>query len=209
MVIFSQLRLSDDGKRLYINCHINKADYFKKDYIKSVTVMSSDEVLETNPNNPSSHYLYKQTYKDEDKVREVNFVLTAANFSKTWLKSKGEEEAVKNNFKESDMSRTLFFVYVECAGLIEECTPCGLSGNYTLGVTFDEKLLYQRVMGYTKALADDCNIPTGFIDFILLWNAFKASIETEHYVPAIKYWKMLFGEGNIGNIIYKGCGCHG
>lgn len=28
MVIFDQLRISDDGKRMYINAHVNKADYF-------------------------------------------------------------------------------------------------------------------------------------------------------------------------------------
>ena len=29
MILFDQLRISDDGQRLYINAHVNKADYFK------------------------------------------------------------------------------------------------------------------------------------------------------------------------------------
>ena len=80
-------------------------------------------------------------------------------------------------------------------------------------------------MDYTKDLADDCTIPTGFTDFILLWNAFKASVETEHYGPAIKYYNMLFGNpdervtrdgshspfggGSANNRRTKPCGCHG
>jgi hypothetical protein len=92
-------------------------------------------------------------------------------------------------------------------------------GKYVLGVTFDENLLYQRVMQYTKSLADNCKIPVAFMDFILLWNAFKASVETEHYIPAIKYYNMLFGKDADGNpygaydktsgVISKPCGCHG
>ena len=77
-------------------------------------------------------------------------------------------------------------------------------------LTFDENILYQRVMDYTKQLADDCNMPNGFIDFILRWNAFKASVETEHYIPAIKFYKMLFDDySGTGRGTFKPCGCHG
>ena len=92
------------------------------------------------------------------------------------------------------------------------CPPCRLDELTTLGVTFDEALLHQKVLGYTNELIQDCQVPQGFTDFILLWNAFNSAIETEHYIPAIKYWNMLFDStidsgGYIGN---KGnCGCHG
>jgi hypothetical protein len=64
-------------------------------------------------------------------------------------------------------------------------------------------------MDFTKSLADECKIPVGFADFILLWNAFKAAVETEHYISAVKYWKMLFDKNisSYGN--NKPCGCHG
>lgn len=65
-------------------------------------------------------------------------------------------------------------------------------------------------MDYIKQLSDNCTVPREFIDFILLWNGFKASIETEHYVPALKYWQMLFNNPKfINGITTKGCGCHG
>ena len=77
--------------------------------------------------------------------------------------------------------------------------------------TIDYALLYQQVMDYTKDLADDCQIPQGFIDFILRWNAFKAAVETEHYIPAIKFWKMLFENQGGKTLAHstKPCGCHG
>ena len=70
-------------------------------------------------------------------------------------------------------------------------------------------------MDFTRELAEDCMIPQGFTDFILLWNAFKASIETEHFIPAIEYFNMLFGNtvggrGINGSIdSRRKCGCHG
>lgn len=204
MIIIDQLRISDDGKRMYINVHVNKASYFDDIYIDSITIMTSDKVSETSPGIPTSEYIY--TKKIDGNEKELSLVLTAADFAKTW---KSNPKAMA--FKQSDMSRTLFFVYVKCKGVPDACTPCTLDEEVTLGVTFDENVLHQRVMDYTKGLLDDCNVPVGFIDFILLWNAFKASIETEHYIAAIKFFNMLFGKvmdtGHKG--IIKGCGCHG
>ena len=192
MLIFDQLRLSDDATKLYINVHVNKADYFKDIYLDNIKIMTADKVSETNPEVPTEDCIFTHTFGDN--VKEAALVLTVNDFP---------------TLKQSDMSRTLFFVYVKCKGTVRAYVPCRLDELTTLGVTFDEKLLYQRVMDYTKSLADDCKIPVGFTDFILLWNAFKASIETEHYIPAIKFWNQLFDVGITGNITYKGCGCHG
>lgn len=200
-VIFDQLRLSDDGRRLLINAHVNKARYFDGIYIKSVRIMSADRVSETNPNAPTRDWLYRKNF--DENTRSIDLVLTANDFMRSW-----EKDADRIAFKEADMPNTLFFVYVECIGTPSIDTPCRLDELITVGVTFDEKLLYQRVMNYVKNLSDDCKVPVGFIDLILLWNAFKASIETEHFIPAIKFWNMLFGSWNRGNMI-KGCGCHG
>jgi hypothetical protein len=195
-VIFDQLRISDDGKRMYIDLHVNKADYFKDIYLESITIVPADKVSETSPHVPSSDYVYKKTF--DAGLKEAGLVLQPVDFNEHYAKT--------------DFSHDLFFVYVKVYGTPNPCTPCGLDEEITLGVTFDEGMLYQRVMGFTKSLADDCSVPTGFTDFILLWNVFKASVETEHYIPAVKYYNMLFD--NNGNStpsygITKGCGCHG
>lgn len=203
MIIFDQLRLSDDAQRMYVNVHVNTADYFDKTYLDRIVIMTADKVLEAttadlypadSDGNPIDCIYTKQF---EDDTKEAALVLTVNDFT---------------GLKTTDMSKTLFFVYVKCKGTVGEGVPCRLDELTTLGVTFDEKLLYQRVMDYTKALADDCKVPVGFTDFILLWNAFKASIETEHYVPAIKYWQMLFEDSLYNAQTYTmkgGCGCHG
>lgn len=200
MLIFDQLRISDDGSRLYINIHVNEASYFNNVYLDSITIMTGDKVSSTNPEMPTSDYIYHKDF--EGDLKKAALVLEASDFLKTW------ESSVKDMIcHKEDISRTLFFVYVKCRGPVSECTPCRLDEEVTVGVTFDEEVLYQRVMDYTRELSRDCSIPKNFIDFILLWNAFKASIETEHYVPAIKFYKMLFD--TVGHrSITKGCGCH-
>jgi hypothetical protein len=195
MVIFDQLRISDDGKKMYINLHVNSASYFENIYLDKITIMTANQVSEVAPELVANDYIYQLTIDGEQK--ELDLVITPNECTKL--------------FKKGDFSSDLFFVYVKVKGTPDPCTPCSLDEEISLGVTFDENLLYQQVMQFTKSLADDCKIPVGFTDFILKWNAFKASVETEHYIPAINYYQQLFDvQGNI-NIkgTSKPCGCHG
>ena len=192
MIIFDQLRISDDGKRLYINLHVNKADYFDNIFLDSITIMTADKVSETNPDIPTEDYIYKKEF--EGKLKEVDLVLTSNNFNEAYSKA--------------DLTSDLFFVYVKIKGVPAPCTPCRLDEEITLGVTFDETMLYQKVMQFTRELNQDCEIPQNLFDLILLWYGFKAAIETEHYTVAIDFWKRLFGGKNT-TVTSKGCGCHG
>ena len=203
MVIFDQLRISDDGKEMYIDVHVNQADYFDNIYLDSIIIMTGDKVSETCPVCPTSDYIYRKDFEGNEK--SASLVLTATDFIRSW-----EKETKKMLFKSGDFSKTLFFVYVKVKGTPSECIPCFLDKETTVGVTFDVNMLYQRVMGFTKQLADECAVPKGFVDFILLWNALKSSIETEHYVSAIKFFDLLFnGAGGTSVPVGRGCGCHG
>lgn len=204
MIIFDQLRISDDGKRMYINAHVNKADYFKDIYIDSIVIQTADRVSETDPGLPTSDYVYIK--KAEENAKELNLVLEASDLSRSW-----ESDPNAIAFGRGDMSKTLFFVYIKCKGTPGSCTPCRLDEETTLGVVFDENVLHQRVMDYTKELVADCSVPSAFIDFILLWNAFKSAIETEHYIPAIKFYNMMFDEvgKSCQSRTIKTCRCNG
>ncbi len=195
MLLFDQLRISDDGKRMYINIHVNFATYFDNIMLDSITICTADQVSETNPNAPSQDYIYKKVYTEDLQVD--NIVLTPQDMNE--------------NFTKNSFSSDLFFVYVKCEGTPDQCTPCTLDEEITLGVTFDESIFYQKVMQLTKQLADECKVSKDFIDMILLWNGFKAAVETEHYIPAIDFWKKLFfgHHGVLGLSNSKPCGCHG
>ena len=193
MIIFEQLRISDDGQRMYINAHVNGAEYFEGTTIDRLCICLGSDILESDSIDPGSNFnIYTKSY--DPSTKEINEVITIDDPNLYY--------GSKTTFKD------LFFVYVHCVGVPDEGKCFTAVEDNVLGVTFDENLLYQRVMGYTKSLADSCDIPVGFTDFILLWNAFKAAIETEHYIPAVKFYNMLF-DSTSQAVDYKPCGCHG
>ena len=220
MIIFDQLRISDDGKQLYINIHVNTAEYFNGVKIDSVLVTLAKQADEASFCMPEDFIYCQDNINSEyfDMVLDKS-VLDAAAMN--WDRETGDPDDTSlpyasMSFNGTDFSHDLFFVFVKCnvRNATNECLemlPCALQANPMLGVTFDENMLHQKVMDYTKQLAKDCTVPMGFTDFILQWNAFKASVETEHYKPAIKFFNMLFDESNginsTGNS--KVCGCHG
>lgn len=222
MVLFDQLRISEDGKKLYINLHVNTADYFDNIYLDSLTIMTADKVLEaTDAGSPTSDYIYKKTFSGEVKTADI--VLTVADFSEALLNTNtngtpknSSKPTALVSFDHPDFTQDLFFVYVKVKGIPDECTPCSLDKEITVGVTFDTSLFYQLVMNYTRQLASDCTIPQGFTDLILLWNAFKAAVDTEHWIPAINFYNQIFGNGGMkvvgnvdatGSVKVRGCGC--
>jgi hypothetical protein len=177
---------------MYINAHVNNASYFDDIYIDKITIMTEDKVSEMAPEMFTDDYIYQQTIEGNQK--ELALVLTSSDFNEKFAKS-----ALTDN---------LFFVYITCKGTPDPSTPCRLDELTTLGVTFDDTLLYQKIMNQTRGLANECEIPQELLDMILLWNGFKAAIETEHYIQAIDFWKKLFKSSNsIGT--YNRCGCHG
>ena len=227
MIIFDQLRIADDGKALYVDIHVNKSAYFDSVYLDSITIATADKVWESSFCVPASDFIYQYTVMDEEKeihLRIDKGVLDEA-FNNTDSSGQVKDMTIPIAaipFNKSNFSDDLFFVFVKVKGTPDACVPCCMAKEVTVGATFDSNLLYQRVLGYTRELAQDCTIPQGFTDFILLWNAFKAAVETEHFVPAYKYYNMLFGKdmegepyGPYGSGVTVhhgkkgGCGCHG
>jgi hypothetical protein len=194
MVIIQQFRISDDGLRMYINLKVNDASYFKDRYITKITIMTGDKVTEaTDSASPTHDFIYQEEFNPEDNLRKLDLVLTPAEMNE--------------NFTKSNFSTDLFFLFVECGGYIDGNVPCRFDEAVNTAVTFDEGLLYQKVMALTKELADTCNVSANLVDFILLYNALKASIETEHWVQAVQFYNRLVG--SVKGITVKGCGCHG
>ena len=203
MVIFDQLRISDNGSRMYIDVHVNAAKPFSNVYLDKIVIMTADKVSETAPEVPLkdgdgkyTDYIYYAEFNDG--LKEASLVLTPNDFN--------------IGFTKANLSNDLFFVYIKCKrnGVPSDCCiPCRLDEETTLGITFDEKLLHQKVMGYTKDLVQDCSVPHAFIDFILRWNAFKSSVETEHWIQALKFYKLLFDDNGGSFKGIKRCGCHG
>lgn len=190
-VVIDQLRVSDDGKSLFLDAHVNKASYFSNLTIAKVTICTEDQVSETDPLSYGSEFIYQSEFSD---TRSINLVLNANSFNEY--------------FTATDLSHNLFFVYIECTGTPASDTPCRLDEMVNLAVTFDYNIVFNQAMNFTKQLSDKCKIPHEFLDFILNYEFFKIAIETEHYVPAITAWKRLAGLAS-NTVTSKRCSCYG
>lgn len=142
-------------------------------------------------------HFYYMPYSDGNvgEEKEIHLVLGINDFNE--------------KFKANNLTENMFFVYITTKGTPSEDTPCRLDERTTLAVTFDYGIIFNRAMQYTREIANSCNIPMGFIDFILHYEALKLAIETEHYIPAIEHFKWLRNYSTDTSITTKDCGCHG
>lgn len=175
----------------------NKTLYFylfKQNEDKTYTAIT----LQSTDNFEFLHFIYMlYGIKSEALTKEVHLVLNVASFNE--------------NYKDSNLSNHMFFVFIKAAGIPAANTPCRLDEATTVGVTFDYNLIYQNALCFTRELSQDCSIPNGFIDFILNYAALKLAIETEHYTKAIDHFKWLLNNGcngAVGTKSTKPCGCH-
>lgn len=190
MVIFDILELSNDSKTLFIKAHINESTLYKGRHITDIYIVEGKNVLE---NSISSTVLEHKHY--DSLVTSVN-------------------EAIFNPQFQSNILFVYIVYEIDVLSKCEECIPCGLSHGtipggpkeYNIGVTFDTSLLYNSGLNYLKELGDTCNVPQGFIDFILHWEGFKIAIESEHYLEAVKLFNKLSKKSITSS---TNCRCYG
>lgn len=116
---------------------------------------------------------------------------------------------IDKNEINADLSKDMLYVYFHVTGTPSSDTPCRLDETYTLGVTFNEVAIYNRMMGYTKEIMNTCEVPKGFIDMILQLEAIKTSIETENYASANKFYNRLMNTKSSKGTSNINCGCYG
>ena len=198
MIVFDQVRISDDGKVFYLDAHVKNSASFNDVYITKLAVMRDTEMSETNATEfPESSYAYFEGWDIGEELKEVHRVITLNDLNPLLTPT------IK------DLSHNLFFVYIECEGTPSFDTPCNSYNNPSIAAAYDTRRIYSIGMNYVRELSVDCTIPSGFIDFILNNEALKFAIGTGHYIPAKQYFNNVMGysRGNVGTI--KNCGCHG
>lgn len=102
-------------------------------------------------------------------------------------------------------SKSSMFIITPIVDELPTEGPCG-SDIVDKAVIYDKQIILDKGLAFLKELGDTCNIPRGFIDFILRHKAMDMAIETCNYELAIKYWNMFMT--NTGTTI-TGCGCYG
>lgn len=198
MVKFDELRISDNGENLIIECHIENYDVYSEMYINTI---------------------YLEYYKNRGTVGvpSEKALLVFENQNATPSDVRAVRVRVPLTDLPSDMGVTsfeggLFYVYVECEGDLPAevaAMHCSFDNTLEVGIVVDWKALYGQIMPRVAKLALDCNacdVPTDFEHLILLWNAFKFAVDSCDWVQVDRLWAELMDTETSGHSA-SGCGC--
>ena len=198
MIQFSELRLSNDGRKLYIECAVEDFNIYNDVYISKIYVDYYKNRLSSG--SPSEHAICVYDNVDDD--------YTVKSYSATVYESQIEGVS----FGTAHFAGGLFYVYVICDvhGTSLASADCGWDNMTTMGIIADWKKVYDEGMVFTADVANNsnhmCGISDGFEDFILRWYALRLSMETCDYDSVDSIWDNMFNNLNA-HYSSTGCGC--
>lgn len=209
MVRFNELRITEDGKCLIVDCEIEQIGLYADMYIDEIRLDYYKNVDSSGLPTTKSYQMWK--YKDGDpKMRGVRVSM--------------EDSAIPlqdfdiNAVGDGLFRDGLFYVTVICGGSPKMTVhgtelPCGIDSNIDTQAVIDWKGFYERGMQFVSSMygcgADKCEIPAGFEDFILLWNALKTAIAVCDWPLVSKLWDRILRSRAYNKTVglSGGCGC--
>ena len=164
-----------DGNKLELDFEFEESNYYEHATIWGVRIDSSLTY------NTGTHF-----FPDKDYIYD------------------GDNRHYQGVIPISGISKDLIIITPIVRAIIPPEAPCGTDVVDTRAI-YNKDTLNEKGLAYLKELGDTCNIPRGFIDFILKKYALDLAIDTCNYGAAVKYWKMLT---MVKGTPIKGCGCN-
>ena len=216
MVIFNDLRISEDSEYLVVDVSIEDSDFYKDVTIESIVIDNQDTYI---VNGPSENPVYKTTiiYNPElvhSQSGEFNDPVRVEDESYCYCYDENKQNVVLTIPKSKlggCLKNNIFFVYIITAGEILPDTPKEFipNSNIAIGVVYNKLLFYLKAITYLDELNNRCSIPKELIDYILKLKALELNIATGNYVQVTKYWNKYFKVNNNGtnNSSCSTCSC--
>lgn len=195
MIQFSELRISDCKRKIYVGCEVENFDIYSGVYIKSVYIDYYKNRLASGSPSENAICLYDNT-NDNYNIKSVYVTLDSAS--------------LQDSFGTHTFANGLFYVYVICDvhGNSLATADCGWDSMTTVGIIADWEKVWREGMMYIGQVANSCStctIKDGFIDFILRWEALKLAMATCDYETVDMMWDGLIGNTRAAST--GGCGC--
>lgn len=179
MVKFTRIKLSEDKKYLNIGVKIDGSSYFSNVYINSIKI---DDVKSYG----TDYHVY--TNKLSSNVKSYTWVIPVSEIL-------------------TSLSNNMLFITIETVGEPSFDCPCGADINKVTGVFADVCSILNNIHNYTKELNSTCELPTGFINYFLLYKAYEYSLKSCNYDKAVKYWNKLHNTQSVK--LTNKCNCNG
>lgn len=206
MVTFSELRITDDKKKIYIGCRVDDLGIYSEMYIRSVELY-----YYRNANHlglPKSSSVVHSVYDDTDGAYKIRTLRACVSI---------DDIFDKDAFGVDTFDSGLFYVKVECDGHLPadaSLYACSADDPVDIGVIPDWKRVYDAGMQFVSYMnshcRDICEPPFGFEQFILIWFGLRLALESADYVQIHKMWDRFLRISKIGATTASSsdCGCN-
>lgn len=184
MIEYSVLKINPNGKTLIVQASVKDLSYYKDVYIKEIYIDNQDTYSSTGP---SDNYIYHESF---DKVKSIDLEISYKAFK-----------------EEHNLNNDILYIYLVADGIPTSDTPCGMDNEITLGLAYNLEAIYKQGICYFKSLSNNCELPTGFIDFILRYNALILAIKVHNYILANTFWNKFLNKTITITSNNTSCGC--
>ena len=175
MIQFNELRITPDNKELIIDVSVKDLDIYTNVYLDYIMIDNQDTFIE---DGPSDNPIYTYTIEDAAYSTGSNSGIKQCRLTLT--------------NRDVNLSSDLLFIYVVVKGVPAPSTPCNMDNATTMGVVYNLHNIFQSFMPYIREVENDCNLPKGFINYILRFKALELAFATGNYTLAVKYWNRFF-----------------
>lgn len=204
MVIFNELRISDDKTSLTIDCAIENLNIYENMYIKNIYLEYYKNASTYGV--PSTKAIKVYDKESGTELQAVRICIDAA------------EIQAHPDFGVTTFAGGLFYVIVNCDGTLPadvSLLSCGADSTVDMAVALDWKMVYHTGMQFISKMNsrcfDDCSDMGGYKNFVMLWYALRFAIESCDYTQVEKTWEnflKIYGNYNAP-VFSAGCGCNG
>ena len=205
MVIFNELRISDDKQCLTIDCAIEGLDIYSDMHIKTIDLeyYKNVETMGVPSSKALNVYTYSPARGVSDPQTAIKINVNAAQLSTI------------EDFGTEDFDKGLFYVIVECDGTLPAAAAllsCGMDSTVDIGVALDWKRVYEIGMRFISSLTskclNECSDKSSNMNFILLWNALRFALISCDYVQVAYLWDIFLRIYNNNSTQFSAaCGC--
>lgn len=205
MVVFNELRITNDGEYLIIDARIRNESIYSNIEIKKVTVGTHKTYEEGASNGKEIPISTLNQATNDTRVKRVYFRLSKLDLTDF---SSYEES------NEIDLEKDLIYVYIDTNSYDNpDCPdlPCDLTKSHHIGVTMYMGGFYNDFMSYMNELnksSCEAKVPQGLIDMLLKFTALTTAIDSKHFIKANEFFNKWFTGKHMFNS-NSNCGCNG
>lgn len=192
MIIFKDLRISPDGKTLFIGAAVPEYSYLDDCYIDGLELTVGEY------SSSSRVKIYSSSDEEDDETRK-----------EVWIAVDADEMKDSSGDYLSSFDNALVFVYATLGGAPTSDTQCGIDTTESIGVTYSKRLIYRKALQYMrKSVACGSVVTKEFIDFYLKWKQLELALATGNYALAAEKFAKNFtlDESTVQSISSCGCG---